>query len=366
MALFGKKKEQGGEGKQAVEEVKEVTKTDVKASTGSINVEAELTRLKAQMDSFGEIRKVFGERFSRINEMIGELRGMIIETNKDLQQIQVKTTKAVDLVEAVQPDKLMTEMRKEDVRIEVLKANIESNEARMETILKELKELRNQMNVFRGIDDIVKLSEEVKKELINIKTVKSTAERHSDKIESIFIDFQKRVRELTELEDSVKDNSKNLNKLMKDFDDLKVKVIEKAEKKEVEKLITTSKEFEDHTTRAISLLNRVFVDFEEGFIEKFDKRFKDLGRLEDTLKDLTKESPHLEKNLKELEELFRKKIEEEQEKKKKEKKKTNFVKWLKSKISKKEKKEGEGGEGDEVNIEGIGSGEKEEEEEVEV
>ena len=308
MALFGKKKEKEvAEEKKAVEKVKE-TKVEDRPSGGAVNVEAELTRLKAQVESFGEIRRVFGERFSRVNEMIGELRGMIIETNKDLQQIQVKTTKAVDLVEAVQPDKLMTEMRKQDVKTEVLKANIESNEARMDTILKELKELRNQMSVFRGIDDIVKFSEEVKDELVNIRKVKGIAEKHSDKIEGIFIDFQKRVRELSELEDSVKEHTETLNKLTKDFDDLKTKNIGKAEKKEVEKLITTSKEFEDHTTKAISLLNRVFIDFEESMLEKFDKRIKRVERLEIVLKDLTKDSPNLEKNIQELEELLKKKI----------------------------------------------------------
>lgn len=347
MKIFGKTKEkEATKPDELAEELpqQEENESDAPKGGSSASVEADLIRIKAQVDSFGELRKVFGERFSRVNEMIGELRGMIIETNKDLQQIQLKSAKAVDLVDAVQPDKLMIDMRKQDVKTEVLRANLESNEARMDTILKELKDIRGQVNAFRGIEDIVKLSEDVKDELIEIRKVKSSAERHSDKIESIFIDFQKRVRGLTEMEGAVNDNTKNLEKSMKDFDDLKVKVIEKAQKKEVEKLITTSKEFEDHTTSAISLLNRVFVDFEEGFIKKFDKRFERVQSLENVMEDLTKKSPDLEKNLAALEELLRKKIEEEQKEKEKNEKKKKGILGMFKKKEEGEEKEGDGGE----------------------
>lgn len=358
MALLRKRKENKEPQKDIVQEAEPV-KVSPQVG-GSAKFEAELTRLQAQMDSFREVRKIFGERFSRVNEMIGELRGMIIETNKDLQQIQVKTVKAVDLVEAVQPDKLMTETRKQEVKVEVLKANLESNEARMDTILKELKELRNQITVFRGVDDIVKLSGEVKKELIHIRTLKSTAERHSDKIESIYIDFQKRVRELNELEDTVKEHARDLNRLVKNLDEVKIKTIEKAEKKDVEKLITTSREFEDHTTRAISLLNRVFVDFEEGMVDKFDKKFERLQTLEGVLKELTQNNPNLEKNLQALEDLMREKVEAEEKLKQKAKKK-GFVSWISSKVSKKpvEGESEEGASEDEVDIEAIGAEEEE-------
>ena len=359
MKIFGKTKEkekktdapeEGAE--ETPQEEKEESKAEDSKPAGSASVEADLIRIKAQVDSFSELRKVFGERFSRTNEMIGELRGMIIETNKDLQQIQLKSAKAVDLVEAVQPDKLMTDMRKQDVKTEVLKANIESNEARMDTILKELKDIRGQLNSFRGIEEIVKLSEEVKDELIKIRKVKSTAERHSDKIESIFIDFQKRVRELTELEGKVNDNLSNIEKVMKDFDSMKVKIIEKADKKEVEKLITTSKEFEDHTTRAISLLNRVFVDFEESFIKKFDKKFERVEKLEKVMEDLTKDSPNIEKNLASLEEMMRKKIEEEIKEKQKKEKKKSLLGFFKKSEEGEEKAEEEGeGEDEDIDFE---------------
>jgi hypothetical protein len=65
---------------------------------------ADIIKLKAQFDQFAEMRKVFNERFTRTNEQIGELRGMIMDSNRAMQDVEVKTVKAVDLVEAVHPD----------------------------------------------------------------------------------------------------------------------------------------------------------------------------------------------------------------------------------------------------------------------
>ncbi|MBW2970612.1 hypothetical protein KY320_00465 [Candidatus Woesearchaeota archaeon] len=351
MRLFGKEKQIEKSEAAVAATVEQKPSSEKKLSSSNGSFEAELTRLKAQVDSLGELRKVFGERFSTIHETLGELRGMIIETNKDLQNIRVKTTKSVDLVEAVQPDKLMTELRKQDVKIEVLKANIESNEARMETILNELRELRNKLNAFRGIEEIVKLSQEVKDELIDIRKVKSVAERHSDKIESMFIDFQNRIKELTGLEDDVKANKANLEKLLKDFDELKLGVLEKAEKKDVDKIIKTSREFENHTTRAITLLNRVFIEFEQDLKKEFDTRLAQLDGVEGILKELAKESPNLDKNIGQLNELIQKQMES----KKSGSKKKGLLARLtgKKKEGSGEKKEGSSG-GEDIDLKSLG------------
>jgi uncharacterized coiled-coil DUF342 family protein len=214
----------------------EAEEEEKKSSTSKSidSMSADLSKLKAQMESFGELRKVFDEKFTHITETMGELRGMNIETNKDVQQIQVSAAKAVQMVEAVHPETLMSQVRKLEAKVEALKANIESNELRMDTILKELKELRTNLRSFSGIDKIVKLSQEVKEELINIKKVEGIAERHSDKIEGLYIEFQKRITAITEIESSVKDTIRRLDGLSKNFDDIKTKVIEKAAKKELD------------------------------------------------------------------------------------------------------------------------------------
>src|SRR5689334_9433523 len=109
----------------AVEEKKEDT------ATGNPKIDIEFAKIKGQLDSFAEVRKATTERFSRISEQMGELRGMIIDTNKAMGKVEVSSTKAIDLVESVHPEKLMIEVRKQDGKVEALRASIESNEAIM-------------------------------------------------------------------------------------------------------------------------------------------------------------------------------------------------------------------------------------------
>jgi chromosome segregation ATPase len=316
------------------------------SSRSDDSVSAELAKLKAQMESFGELRKVFEEKFTHITETMGELRGMNIETNRDVQQMQVSTAKAVQMVEAVHPDALMGQVRKLEAKVEALKANIESNESRMDTILKELKELRNNLKSFSGIDKIVKLSQEVKEELINIKKVEGTAERHSDKIEGLYIDFQKRVREISEIESSVKETVKRLDSLSKNYDDIKTKVIEKAEKKELDGLISTSKEFERHITKSVTLLNSVFIEFEDQFTQRFEQKLKQIGEMEGILKELRKNSPNIDKSIDKIMEY----VEAKQKEKKRLEKKEGFIGWLLGNFKKKKKARKEGDvDDDEVN-----------------
>jgi len=114
-------------------------------SSGGVNLEAEFTKINARIQGLSEQQKVAGERFSRVNEQIGELRQMVLESDKKFQTLEVKALKAVDLVETVQPDKLMIEIQKQDGKVEALRASIEGNEIIMKNMTEELREIRKKL-----------------------------------------------------------------------------------------------------------------------------------------------------------------------------------------------------------------------------
>ena len=132
-----------------------------------------------------KIRQSFNERLSNLGEQIGELRAMILDRDRNIQEIELKAVKASDMVESVQPDKLMIEIQKIDAKFEALRANLEGNESILERVMDELKEARKKMEFFRGIEEIVKLSEEVKKELIEIKQVEASINIKTDKVDNV-------------------------------------------------------------------------------------------------------------------------------------------------------------------------------------
>jgi hypothetical protein len=222
---------------------------------GNGKTDLEIAKIKGQLDSFAEVRKATTERFSRISEQMGELRGMIIDTNKAMGKVEVSSTKAIDLVESVHPEKLMIEVRKQDGKIEALRANIESNEAIMKDLMLELKKMRDKMGFYKGIEQVMAMNDEIKQELATIKRVEANIERHADKVETVFIEVEKKFTEFEKFNDTVKDIDKQFKKLAGDFEKIRVKVELKLERKDFLDLLDKFNDFEKHTTNLIKLLD---------------------------------------------------------------------------------------------------------------
>ncbi len=196
------------------------------------NINIQIAKLTAKVESMLDIRKSYSERFSLMSEQIGELRGMILDNSKQIQKTEVASSKAVDLVNEVQPEKFMTQLRKTETNIESLKAALETKESIMKDITEELQKIRRQMSFYRGIEQVSKLNDEIKKDLLNIKKTQTQVERHSDKVESIFIDLQKKYGELDSYSATLAELEKSSQQLTKSFDKISFLVDEKADKKE--------------------------------------------------------------------------------------------------------------------------------------
>ena len=244
------------EAQQAELEEKEAAKNKKEDDLGDSKLGVEVTKIKAQLEGLNEQRQAVNERFSRISEEMGEVRGMLMDTNKSVGNIEASATKAIDLVESVKPDQLMLEVRKQDSKIESLKAGIESSESLMRDMMKEVKEMRKKIDFYKGIEQVAKLNEEIKAELIQIKKIESVIDRHSNKVETIYIEVEKKYTEFDKFNDNVKDLKRNFDKLMNDFDKIKVKLEDKTDKKELVTLVNKFNDFEKHTTNLINLMDK--------------------------------------------------------------------------------------------------------------
>jgi archaellum component FlaC len=287
-SLFKKKRvEPTAEEEQSAEQKAE-SKPDV--ATGNPMLDMELAKIKAQLDSAAEMRKATSERFSQISEQIGGLRAMIVDIDKNFSQLEVKALKAVDMVETVQPDKLMMEMQKMEGKLDALKANIDSNEAIMKAITDELKDIRLKMGLFKGVEQVTKMLDETKSDLLNVKKVDTNIERHADKVETIFSDFQKSYSEYRQITDDVKILMKSLQDLTGSVDTLKVKVSQTAVKKEYDGLVAKFSDFEKHMGNVMDLLEKKssempdelksrFERLEQEYRKLLDKQYEKTGKL---------------------------------------------------------------------------------------
>ena len=234
--IFKKKKRENVEEK--IQETNIKPEASEKHGEEIIRISVEIDKLKAEVESLKEIRKSFSERFSRVSEQIGELRALIVDRDRTLQTIELKAIKAADLVKAVQPEKLMIEVQREDAKIEGLKATLEANQAIMSKIMQELRNVRNRLAFFRGLQEIERLAEEVKKELIEIKKLEASISIKADKVETIFGEMKKRIREVEEFKDKLHEIAFNVEQHTKDIETLKIKIAEVPKKEEIDKLFT--------------------------------------------------------------------------------------------------------------------------------
>jgi chromosome segregation ATPase len=231
--------ESAKESKKIISKGSDVKETGSSSDSKQLNVlAADVEKIKASVEGFNEIRKSFTERFSRISEQIGELRAMILERDKSIQQIELKSLKAYELVESVHPEKIMTEVQKQDAKSEALKANLEGNEAIMERVMEELKEAKRKIEFFRGIEEIIKLSEEVKKELIEIKKIEMTININTDKVSTIYGEIRKKFQDIDSFKSDLQESKVETQQNIKDIQFLKDKISTLAEKDELEKLMT--------------------------------------------------------------------------------------------------------------------------------
>lgn len=211
----------------------------------AVRIATEIDKIKASLDSFTEIRKATTEKMSSLSEQIGELRAMILDRDRTIQQLELKAIKASDLVESVQPDKLMSDMQKEDAKFEALKANLEGNEAIMDRIMDDLKEMRKKLEFFRGIEEIIKLSEEVKKELVDVKKVEATINTQSDKVGTIYTELRKKFQEIDIFNDSLQEIKANTTQNAEDVQAVKLKIENLIDKTEFDKMVNKVQRYID-------------------------------------------------------------------------------------------------------------------------
>jgi len=235
--------ESGDGGPEKKEEKKEEPTVSGNSSADIIRIGTEIDKLKAGQEAFKEVRKANSEMFTRINEQVGELRSMILERDRSIQTIELKAVKAADLVSSMQPEKFMTQLQKQDVKIEALKANIESNEAIMDRVMDELRDIRKKVEFFRGVEEIVKLAEEIKSELIQIKKVEGKININTDKVETIYAEIRKRIKDLDAYNSTMQEVRAAMDQSTKDIDFLKMKISGMADKTEVDKIMAKMQEY---------------------------------------------------------------------------------------------------------------------------
>jgi hypothetical protein len=337
------KKEEAGdeEGGEGDDEEKSLIPEDAALAQKVNLVGIELTKINATLDSFKESRKSTSERFSMMNEQMGEIRGQLMDTNKTLGTIEVKATKAADLVDSVQPDKMMISLQKTDGKIEGVKAALEAKDAMMANMMSQLKEIRSQMSLFKGVEQVIKLNEEVKDEIMNAKKIVAMVERHADKVENVFIESQKSFEAFNKFADSLESLKADLKEVRGKVEKQEVKIGTFLVKKDFDDKFSKIEQSDKNMRKLVKKLEKLNKEIEDKFEEakgelkgKFEHAIAKAEMMSGAFETILKQNPMFAKGL-DLEKYVEQHLAGKAAEEKKEEKKGD-----------EEKKEGEEGEGE--------------------
>ncbi len=258
------------------------------SSAQLMHLQAQADTLSAQIQALKEMRAIYDEKFARANESVGELRALMLDAEKDSQEIKVNAEKAVSLIEAVQPENLLGEVRRVETKLEEVKARNEKSEAIQAQMTEDFKEVKSKIVVFGTSEEtLLKLQDEVKREIEEIKKSEAVIGRHSEKVEAIFAEVEKDFANYKRLSDQVQTASDALRELVRDFDALRVRTEGFATKKDFSELkaATDEKVMEaDKQLKALESAKTQFAQDAQSQVEQIKMSVAEkLSKLDDSL-----------------------------------------------------------------------------------
>lgn len=292
MGIFGKGKKSESEDALIDQLTEEGDQKEVKKKNTSLGkTEARIEKLDSEMSTLRELLDTQRERFEREGEEIGELRSMLADREKQIRELESKALKASELVAEVQPEKLMSEQKKTEARIDAIKAKLENSEVISGNIIDELKKIKNSMSTFRGTEDILKLNKEVRDELTDIKKVEASVQKHADRVEARYSNFESNFQEFEKMKEAIADNNDFVKALRTDVEKNKADMLGIPKKEELyhmkkdiqNTLEIIRKERDVYETRNESI---------ENVVETTSKKSKiveeNMNTLSNTLNDVSK------------------------------------------------------------------------------
>lgn len=180
------------------------------------SLSAKIDRLETMVMAVQALREPTEARLSMLTEKIGELRSMLLTQSKDSTEARVKAEQALAALEGINPSEFRAAIMKRDREIETVKTKLEVLEDMIKATKNEIKEFRETLLKFKGFESVVDMAGEIRKSEARVQQLRDQVEVLTDKVMSAFMEFQRKLKEMTDLSvrlSVVEDNLKNTSKM---------------------------------------------------------------------------------------------------------------------------------------------------------
>lgn len=242
------------EEKKVLPKREKISELSASSFSGGSSGNLRLERINARLDSVVEWLHQFSERFSYINETLGEVKANSLATEKRLSKAMLEADKVVDVVREVKPEQLRIEYQKMDLRLAAINEKIEANKQLMIDAMNEVNEIRRQAEVFVGTDALMKLNNDTKKDVVETKKLSSRVKMQADKVQEIFLEVSRNFSETQKAMQQAEDVRESFEELKKEFEALKLSHSKLVSRDDLAKITRDS-------SKVVSDMNKVKIDY---------------------------------------------------------------------------------------------------------
>ena len=153
-------------------------------------------KIEGKLDVIGGYRDELNERLSQMSEEIGELRSMIMESDRSFSKVETEFEEIKEVVGDIEPLKVKKGFEKKEQEIMENRVKIEKTENLLKALEKESQNFRKIMEKIKSFDNLADISKKINEKIDSIEDTKKYADRTSAKVENIFSEVTEKVNEL--------------------------------------------------------------------------------------------------------------------------------------------------------------------------
>ncbi|MCK5593981.1 MAG: hypothetical protein KAI18_01930 [Candidatus Aenigmarchaeota archaeon] len=245
----------------------------------SEKINVDLERIKANLDSFKEVRASTDERLQTVTEGLTELRTTVFQREAGLKEQEMRFTRVKELVDDIEPDKINKEFMKRDKFTSEMEIRIEKLEVKIEDVLKTIKHTDGLLKSLGDLENVANIDHKIAKKMEHVSETEKSMVHLSSKIEKMFMTLNEKLENFEVYEARQDNMNEIMDDTLKNVDQLGVKFESYIDKKDMSKVKTDMDSLSEKIEMMMGILKKA-VPFAEAEIPK------ELQELEEQREDI--------------------------------------------------------------------------------
>ncbi|MBN2881613.1 hypothetical protein JXM83_06210 [Candidatus Woesearchaeota archaeon] len=157
----------------------------------ALGISDAISDLQQKFESQQQKRNEVNQMFSKMNILIGELRGKLMQQEKYIEKLESRALKSEELVNILDPMGLSKKFEEESMHIDAVEAKIDSFISLVDSVKSEISDVREKVLGLGSVNDLQDLNKNVQNLLKNVLQVESKLSLELERSQSFFTEMQK-------------------------------------------------------------------------------------------------------------------------------------------------------------------------------